>query len=107
LKGKLFSYFKKNFSVTSVISYADRRWSLGNLYRQLGLTETHISVPNYWYVKSNKRFHRFTYRKNVLEKKLKVFDKEKKTEYQNMLINKFDKIWDCGNYVFSYQNDLK
>jgi len=100
IAGKLLKYFERNYNPNKIISYADRRWSLGNLYRQLGFTETHISKPNYWYMKSYiNRIHRFNYRKNVLETKLETFDPIL-TEWENMQANGFDRIWDCGNYVF-------
>ena len=44
-------------------------------------------------------YHRFNFRKNVLDKKLSIFDPTK-TEWENMKDNMFDRIWDCGNVVF-------
>lgn len=46
--GKLLSFFKQKY-VGSIISYADKRWSNGNLYKKLGFTELNDSPPNYWY----------------------------------------------------------
>lgn len=45
---KLLSYFKKNYG-GSIITYADKRWSAGNLYKQLGFTQLKDSPPAYWY----------------------------------------------------------
>lgn len=33
---------------------------------------------------------------------LEIFD-ENLTEYQNMLNNGYDRIWDCGNYKYKYK----
>jgi len=102
--GKLFKYFRLHQQFTSIISYADRRWSEGNLYYQLGFQLDHISSPNYWYVsKSNylRRYHRYNFRKNILKDKLEKFDPNL-SEWENMKNNGYDRIWDCGNLVFKY-----
>lgn len=97
--GKLLKFFERNFRPTSIVSYADRRWSVGNLYRRLGFTEDHISKPDYWYVKNGARFSRIAFQKHKLKDKLKIFD-ESKSEYENMKMNSYHRLWDCGNYVF-------
>ena len=57
-----------------IISYADRRWSKGDLYKQLGFKLSHISKPNFSYINRQTRT----------------------TEYKPNL----NRIYDCGNYVF-------
>ena len=42
---KLFSHFIKENNPIEVISYADRRWSKGNLYEQLNFNFSHTSEP--------------------------------------------------------------
>ena len=96
--GKLLSYFRKNYS-GSIISYADRRWSNGNLYRKLGFTELAPSAPSYFYTRGNEVISRFAAQKHKLKKFLKDFD-ENKTEKENMLANGYNRIYDCGNRVF-------
>lgn len=104
---KIFSYFIKQYIPDSVQTYADRRWSNGNLYEKNGFQWTHITKPNYWYIsKKLTRLHRFNYRKQELARKLKNFDKTK-TEHQNMLNNIENGsglywIWDCGNIVYNW-----
>ena len=41
--------------------------------------------------------------KHRLHKVLKEYD-ENLSEYQNMLNNGFDRIWDCGHAVFVYKD---
>jgi hypothetical protein len=94
---KLLSYFVKNYSPIEIISYADRRWSQGNLYEKLGFTKTHTSKPNYFYVIKKNRFNRFNYRKDVLVSQ--GFDKNK-SEHQIMLERGIHRIYDCGNICF-------
>ena len=98
---KLFKHFIKNYKPNQLISYADRRWSQGNLYNQLGFNKTHNSTPNYFYVVNNEREHRFKYRKNLLVEG--GFD-EKKTEREIMYDRGIYRIYDCGNLVYIYNN---
>ena len=99
--GKLIKHFENNYNPKKIITYADRRWSNGNLYEKNGFTLDHVSEPNYWYFKEREfqRFHRFNFRKDVLKDKLPIFD-ENLTEVQNMFANGYNRIWDCGNLVF-------
>lgn len=101
--GKLLKYFRKNYQ-GSIISYADKRWSNGSLYRSLGFTELEDSSPNYYYVKGNIRESRQKFQKHKLEKVLEAFD-PKLSELQNMCKNGWSRIWDCGNKVFVLEND--
>jgi len=101
IASKLLKYFERNYNPLKLITYADRRWSQGNLYHQLGFEFSHISKPNYFYFKNNeiKRYHRFNFRKNVLYYKIDKYDVNL-TEVQNMKNNNYTRIFDCGNYMF-------
>ncbi len=96
---KLLKYFIDNYNPNYIFSYADRRWSNGELYYKLGFELVGETPPNYWYVLRNRRFHRFGFRKSELPKRLETFDPNL-TEYQNMLNNGYDRIWDCGSLKF-------
>ena len=96
---KLLSYFQKSWHPASLISYADRRWSQGKLYKALGFQLSNISGPNYWYFKSQKRYSRVAFQKHKLKSLLEHFDPSK-TEVQNMHENGYHRIFDCGNLVF-------
>ena len=98
---KLFTRFVKDYNPNKVISYADRRWSNGNLYNKLNFHLIRETDPNYWYIIGYKREHRFAWRKSILKDKLENFD-ENKTEYENMLLNGYDCIFDCGNLLFEW-----
>ena len=98
--GKLLSYFIKNYKPNKIITYADRRWSNGDIYKLNGFNKISDGVPNYWYMKNHsQRIHRFNFRKNVLNEKLDKFD-ENLTEWQNMQLNGYDRIWDCGSLKY-------
>lgn len=96
---KLLKYFRDNHS-GSIITYADKRYSTGDMYKKCGFTELKDSSPNYFYWKSNHILHsRHKFQKHKLKLQLEVFDKNL-TEWENMKLNGWDRIWDCGNKVF-------
>jgi len=72
---------------------------MGKLYEYLKFNPSHISKPNYFWIINKERKHRFNFRKNVLKDKLEEFD-DTLTGLQNMYNNGFNRIFDCGNYVF-------
>jgi len=90
---KIFKYFKNKYNPNLVISYADRCWSNGNLYRRLGFSMDGITQPNYYYVVNGIRKNRFNYRKDILVKE--GYDKEK-TEFEIMSERGIDKIYDTS-----------
>ena len=106
--GKLLKHFEKTYQPKSLVSYADRRWSQGKLYKALGFKLNHASGPNYWYFKNLKLESRIKYQKYKLKDILEVFD-ESKTEVENMIANGYHMIYDCGNLVFekTYGEDLQ
>lgn len=102
---KLLKYFndKINTENLDIISFADRRYSLGNLYNQIGFEFESFSKPSYFYWKNNKILNRINCQKHKLHKFLEVFDPFI-SEYENMKLNKWFRVWDCGNYKFIYKN---
>lgn len=99
---KLLKYFERNYNPNLVISYANRRWSTGNLYEKIGFEFLENSNPNYFYFKggdSAKLLSREQFQKHKLKDKLEFFD-ESLTETENMFNNKYRKIYDCGNKVY-------
>lgn len=97
---KLLSAFSRKYNPSVVFSYADKRWSEGDLYYKLGFVRSEKSYKAYFYNVDGKRLHRFGWRKSLQDKRLQVFDK-KLSEYQNMLRNGYDRIWDCGSIKFT------
>jgi hypothetical protein len=101
---KLMSAFEKYYNPVSIVSYANRDWSQGNLYRAIGFTYSHISEPNYIYTNSNRDIisrqqvqkHKL---KNFLESRNQVFN-EKISERDNMINNNYRIYYDTGNLVY-------
>ena len=97
---KLLKHFIDNIKPNEIITYADKRWSVGNLYETLGFVHTHDSKPNYFYIFGQKRENRFKYRKGQLIKQ--GFDKNK-TEHEIMLERGIYRIYDCGTMVYKWK----
>lgn len=95
---KILKQFINDYKPYEIITYADKRWSEGNLYDKIGFTHTHDSKPNYFYVFGKKRENRFKYRKGNLVKQ--GFDSSK-SEHQIMLERKIYRIYDCGTKAYS------
>ena len=99
---KLLKHFIRSYNPKRILSYCDLRWNTGKSYHNMGFDLVSQSPPNYWYVNCSnyqKLFHRFNFRKNILNEKLESFD-ESLTEWENMKNNGYDRIWDCGNLKF-------
>lgn len=95
IASKMLKFFENNFRINKIISYADRRWSDGSLYNNLGFEFVDYTPPNYWYFVNGttKRIHRFALRKNK-------HDSKNNTEYSIRLSEGYHRIWDCGNIKF-------
>lgn len=98
IAGKLLSHFERNYKPIKIYSYADRRWSNGNVYEKIGFTFNSFTLPNYWYFKDNKkRLHRFNFRKDRIKH---LATKDNMTEWHIMQEQGYDKIYDCGNIKY-------
>lgn len=97
-KSKLLKYFQKNYKGT-IISYCDKRFFSGKSYELYGFKKLKDSQLNYKYYKNGLVLSREQCMKHKLPKLLNEFDSTK-TETENMLNNKFLKLYDFGNFVF-------
>lgn len=98
--GKLLKYFEQNYKPKSIITYADRSYSQGNMYFKLGFKFIKNNVPSYNWIKDNIILSRFQCQKSKLKEILLEKFNEQLSETENMLLNGFSKIYDCGNIVF-------
>jgi len=99
---KLLSYFIKQYNPTSIISYVNRRYFNGISYIQnKNFKQLKKSNPSYWYIINETLHNRVQYQKHKLKNKLNTFDSTL-TEWENMKLNGYDRIWDCGNLIFVY-----
>lgn len=95
---KLFKFYQKEFNVNQmpIISFADRRFFKGNLYKMLGFKFEKYTSPSYIYWKDGKILNRMSCQKHKLNKLLDNFN-PKQTEYENMVSNGWRRVWDSGN----------
>lgn len=99
IASRLLNTFEAVYAPKTIISFSDKRWFQGDLYKYLGFRYVYDTKPNYYYIDKKQRLHRFGFRKSELCKKLATFD-PKLSEYQNMANNGYDRIWDCGHKKF-------
>ena len=100
--GILFSYFTRKYSPQFIISYSDRRWSQGNLYKLLGFSFQKNSSPGYYYIVNKKRINRFNLRKDILIKKYNCNPIMSEKEF--CFKQGWYRIYDCGNKVWIWEN---
>ena len=97
---RLFAHFlEDNPSVKTVISFADRSWSIGALYEKLGFKFVENSAPNYWYVVDGMRMHRYNFAKHILVRE--GYDPSK-TEREIMSERGIYRIYDSGSRLYKY-----
>lgn len=95
---KLIEYSKRELNIKSMVSYVDKRYFNGKGYKEWELINE--AKPNYFYTKDyQNRESRLRYQKHKL-----VENEEDKalTEWQIMQLKGYDRIWDCGNKVYSW-----
>ncbi|QXO06380.1 hypothetical protein [Campylobacter phage CJLB-14] len=98
---KLFKYFLDNYKPKSIVSYANRRFSKGSIYKTLGFEFVENTEPNYFYFKDLKLLARHQFQKHKLKEKLEIFDPSL-SESANMMLNGYRIIYDCGNMKFQW-----
>lgn len=94
---RLWQAFLREVRPTCVVSFSDRRWSVGDLYRRAGFSHEGCTPISYWYFKENDQYnlyHKSLFMKSNIAKTLGILPNE--TEYQAMLRHGYDRIWDCG-----------
>lgn len=97
---KMLKYFEKMYKPKSIISYANRRWSQGNVYDKLGFNKSHITSPGCWYYKNGEYFHRQQLQNHKLHRILENYDALISSK-ENIRKNGYYTIYDCGNLVYT------
>jgi hypothetical protein len=100
---RLFKHFIDTHKPTSVVSYSDRRYFSGEIYMKMGMLFVGNSPPNYYYIVDGYQNvkNRMSFQKHKLKRILPIFDNNI-SEWENMKLNGFDRIWDCGNSKWVY-----
>jgi len=100
---KLLKFVEQHTRCDTIITFADLRWSNGDLYHNTGFNIEYIIPPTFYYYDNNKKvlLHRSNFMKHKIIKQY-GFD-ESMTEFQ--MCDQLDvlRIWDCGKIKFSKQ----
>ena len=102
---KMFAYFVKTYNPKSIITYSEKMLFNNNTYENSGFKYIEDTEPNYYYIKKYSSGFvetRMKYQKHKLPELLDKFDPTL-TEWENMVANKYDRIWDCGNRKFIWK----
>jgi hypothetical protein len=100
---KLLKYFITKYKPTNVITYSDLRYGTGDVYSKNGFKFISSTKPSYYYIKENCcKESRIKYQKYKLKDLLETFDPSL-TAWQNMQLNGYDRIWDCGCNSFVWK----
>ena len=95
---KLLKHFIKMYQPKKIVSYADLRWSEGNVYSVIGFEKAGNPTIGYWYVDGYQtRIHRYNFTKSQL---VKAGNSVEKTEWEIMQDLGYDRIWDCGHQKY-------
>lgn len=97
---KLLKRFKKDNPNKSIISYSDKRWSIGNLYKKLGFEYHHTSSPGYTYFKNLHSLSRYSCYKENLPILFPNIYVEGMGEEETLNKAGYYKVFDCGNDVW-------
>jgi hypothetical protein len=97
---RLFNFFVKIKNPQKIISFCDKRYGTGKLYKKLNFNFLYDTNVNYFYIKHGRRYNRFSFRKDVLVNK--GHDKNK-TEKDIMKELGYNRIYDCGSMKFEWE----
>lgn len=96
---KLWSRFLRDYNPDSVLSYADRRFSVGNVYLKLGFKNKGATPPNYfWHNKFGEIVTRYDSQKHKLGSLLGDKFDSSLTEVENMEKSRNYRVYDAGSY---------
>jgi hypothetical protein len=102
---KILTYFKKKYTWTEIITFADLRWHNGDVYLKNGFCVDKFLYPDYQYILNKTRIHKFNFRKKYIQKKFPDIYDDTLTEIENMNKIGIPRIYDCGKLRFLLQNN--
>lgn len=98
---KLLKAFLREYPGQNIISYSDRRWSIGNVYKTLRFTKISTSAPGYRYYKKLMSFSRHKFQKAKLKELFPDIYSDDLTEVEIMQQAGYYRVFDCGNDVWA------
>jgi hypothetical protein len=102
---KLLNHFCKTHEYHTITTFADLRWSNGDLYSTTGFVLDSTQPPDYYYVYKSTRIHKFNFRHKSMAKRLPAYD-PLLSENENTRMHNIYRIWNCGlnKYVKYYSS---
>lgn len=100
---KLLKEFISDFEPSKLMTYANRRFSIANVYKLNGFKLLHITKPNYVYLSSSGKYvgTRQRFQKHKLPAILPNYN-SRLTEAENMFVNGYRRLWDAGHYKLEF-----
>jgi hypothetical protein len=94
---RLINNAMKLFKISNLFTFADLRYSTGNVYKKIGFKELCVTKPNYKYVTKSEILSRQRCQKHRLSRMLGELFDPNLTESQNMFNAGYRRLWDAGN----------
>jgi len=96
---KLFKFALQHITAQTIVSWSDKRWSRGDVYKQLGFNHDGALPPDYWYIKGQVRYPKQRFQKRFTGCPPEV------TEHDFMRQQNYLRLWDCGKdrWVYNIQ----
>ena len=96
---KLLAHFIRDFNPSSIVSYANRRFSTGNIYERLGFERIGTTEPSYCWCNGTELLSRMQTQRHKLGDYPKTM-----SESDIMQQRGFWKLYDCGNIVYAWHS---
>lgn len=97
---KLVKDFERTHEFKSLVTFADLTFGDGDLYIKTGWAYDKLLRPDYSYLRSGRRQHKFNYRVQRFREDPNLIFEEGKTERQLAEINNLKRIYDAGKLRF-------
>lgn len=101
--GKAVKHFTSRFDAPRVVSFCDLTRYTGASYIAAGFKLESTIPPDYKYVVSGKRVHKFNFRRKSLKVRFPDVYEDHLSETEIMKKLNFHKIFDCGKHRFVYE----
>ena len=92
---KLLKHITTAYPHSDIVSFADLRWSVGNVYHHNRFVLDKVIAPDYYWVVNGERQHKFNWRHGSRLKYLPLYDPTL-SESINMYNHGYYKIYNCG-----------
>ena len=89
-------FVESNYKYRQLETFADLAYSDGGLYETTGWTKRKVLNPDYTYLKSGKRVHKFNYRKSRFSSDPSLHFETGMTERELAKLNGLHRVYDAG-----------